>query len=118
VYNFNEAGFMIGKITTELVVTGSERRGRLKSIQPGNREWVTLIQAINAAGCAIPLFIIFAGKHYLSAWYEEDIPRDWAITVSDNGWTTNCRMWEHSEDMKEAEGCCIERAIESDYMHN
>jgi hypothetical protein len=32
VYNFNEAGFIIGKITTELVVTGSERRGRPKSI--------------------------------------------------------------------------------------
>src|SRR3712207_8926239 len=26
----------------------------------------------------------------LSAWYEEaEIPRDWAIAVSDNGWTTN-----------------------------
>jgi hypothetical protein len=43
VYNFNEAGFIIGKITTKLVVTGLERRGRLKSIQPGNCKWVTLI---------------------------------------------------------------------------
>lgn len=50
VYNFNEAGFMIGKITTQLVVTGSERRGRPKAIQPGNREWTTVIQGINAAG--------------------------------------------------------------------
>jgi hypothetical protein len=89
VYNFDEAGFMMGKITTQLVVTGSERRGRPKAIQPGNREWVTVIQGINAAGWAIPPFIIFAGKHHLSAWYEEDIPRDWAIAVSDNGWTTN-----------------------------
>jgi hypothetical protein len=43
VFNFDEAGFMMGRITTQLVVTGLERRGRLKSIQPGNREWVTLI---------------------------------------------------------------------------
>jgi hypothetical protein len=50
VYNFNKASFMIGKITTQLVVTGSERRGRPKSIQPGDREWVTAIAAINAAG--------------------------------------------------------------------
>ena len=50
VYNFDEAGFTMGKITTQLVVTGSERRGRLKAIQPGNREWVTVIQGINAAG--------------------------------------------------------------------
>jgi len=90
VHNFDEAGFMMGKITTQLVVTGSERRGRPKAIQPGNREWVTVIQGINAAGWAIPPFLIFAGQYDLSAWYEEeDIPRDWAIAVSDNGWTTN-----------------------------
>jgi hypothetical protein len=89
VYNFDEAGFMMGKITTQLVVTGSERRGRPKAIQPGNREWVTLIAAINAAGWSVPLFLIFAGQYHLSAWYEEDIPRDWAIAVSDNGWTNN-----------------------------
>jgi hypothetical protein len=89
VYNFNEAGFMMGKITTQLVVTGSERRGRPKAIQPGNREWVTVIQGINAAGWAVPPFLIFAGQYHLSAWYEEDILRDWAIAVSDNGWTNN-----------------------------
>jgi hypothetical protein len=43
VYNFDEAGFMMGKITTQLVVTGLERRCRPKAIQPGNREWVTVI---------------------------------------------------------------------------
>jgi hypothetical protein len=90
VYNFDEAGFMMGKITTQLVVTGSERRGKPKSIQPGNREWVTAIAAINAAGWSVPPFLIFAGRYHLSAWYEEkDIPRDWAIAVSDNGWTNN-----------------------------
>ncbi|WP_210253691.1 hypothetical protein, partial [Methylocella tundrae] len=67
VYNFNEAGFIIGKITTQLVVTGSERRGRPKSIQPGDQEWVTVIAAINAAGWSVLLFLIFAGKYYLSA---------------------------------------------------
>jgi hypothetical protein len=50
---------------------------------------VTVIQGINAAGWAIPPFIIFAGQHHLSAWHEEDLPRDWAIGVSDKGWTTN-----------------------------
>jgi hypothetical protein len=90
VYNFDEAGFMMGKITTQLVVTGSERRGRPKSIQPGNREWVTAIAAINAAGWSVPPFIILAGQYHLSAWYEEvEIPRDWVIAVSDKGWTNN-----------------------------
>jgi hypothetical protein len=67
VYNFDEAGFIIGKITTYLVVTGSKRRGRPKSIQPSNREWATVVAAINAAGWSIPPFLILTGKHYLSA---------------------------------------------------
>ncbi|KAI1514845.1 DDE superfamily endonuclease [Pyrenophora tritici-repentis] len=90
VYNFDEAGFIIGKITTQLVITGAERRGRPKTLQPGNREWVTLIAAISAAGWLVPPFLIFASQYHLSAWYEEaKIPRDWAIAVSDNGWTNN-----------------------------
>jgi hypothetical protein len=81
---------MMGKITTQLVVTGLERRGRLKALQLGNWEWVTAIAAINAAGWLVLLFLIFAGQYYLSAWYEEvEIPRDWVIAVSDNGWTNN-----------------------------
>jgi hypothetical protein len=49
-----------------------------------------VIQGINACGWAIPLFIILAGIYHLSAWYEDNnIPQDWAISVSENGWTTN-----------------------------
>lgn len=80
----------MGVISTGAVVTGSERRNRPKQVQPGNREWTTVIQGINAMGWAIPPFIIFAGKYHLSAWYQEqDIPPTWAIRVTDNGWTTN-----------------------------
>jgi hypothetical protein len=61
VWNFDEAGFMMGKITTQLVVTGLERRGRLKALQLGNCEWATLIAGINAAGWSILLFIILTG---------------------------------------------------------
>jgi hypothetical protein len=41
-------------------------------------------------GWVIPPFVIFQAKHHLSAWYkEEDLPYDWVVTVSKNGWTTN-----------------------------
>ncbi|USP81205.1 hypothetical protein yc1106_08479 [Curvularia clavata] len=84
VYNFDEASFIMGKITTQLIITASERRARPKAIQPGGREWVTFIAGINAAGWSIPPFLIFTGKHHLSAWYEEaEIPRDWAIAHFD-----------------------------------
>ncbi|KAF7564269.1 uncharacterized protein PtrM4_153210 [Pyrenophora tritici-repentis] len=80
----------MGKITTQLVITASERRARPKAVQPGGREWVTFIAGINAAGWSIPPFLIFTSQHHLSARYEEaGIPRDRAIAVSDNGWTNN-----------------------------
>jgi hypothetical protein len=89
IFNFDETGFMMGIAATAKVVTASERRYRSKSIQPGNREWVTVIQAINAQGWMIPPYVIFGGQYHLEAWYSNEIPRDWRLSVSDNGWTTN-----------------------------
>jgi hypothetical protein len=90
IYNFDETGFMMGVIASGMVVTGTERRGRPKSVQPGNREWITVIQAINAEGQAIPPFIIGAGQYHLANWYRDsNLPGNWAIATSENGWTDN-----------------------------
>ena len=43
IYNFDETGFMMGQISTGMVVTSSDGRAQAKKIQPGNREWVTVI---------------------------------------------------------------------------
>ncbi|KAF1923639.1 DDE-domain-containing protein, partial [Didymella exigua CBS 183.55] len=57
---------------------------------PGDREWVTVIQSICAAGYATPPFIIYKGRIHISAWYEEtDIPHNWKLSVSENSWTNN-----------------------------
>jgi hypothetical protein len=61
IYNFDETGFMMGQISIGLVVTSSDGRGQAKKIQPGNREWVTVVQAVNATGYAVPPFLIIAG---------------------------------------------------------
>jgi hypothetical protein len=90
IYNFDETGFMMGVIASGVVVTGAERRGKAKSVQPGNREWVTTIQAINAEGWAIAPFIVVAGQYHLASWYQEsNLPVDWAIASTQNGWTDN-----------------------------
>jgi len=65
-YNFDETGFMIGVAATSKVVTSSDTVGRAIAIQPGNREWVTVIEAINALGWLLPPFIILAGKVHQS----------------------------------------------------
>jgi hypothetical protein len=43
VHNFDETGFQMGVIGLMKVVTGAERRARPELIQPGDREWVTVI---------------------------------------------------------------------------
>jgi hypothetical protein len=90
IHNFDETGFQMGTIGSMKVVTGSERRTRPTLMQPGDREWVTVIQSICAAGYTTPPFIIYKGRVHISAWYEEaDIPRNWKLSVSENGWTNN-----------------------------
>jgi hypothetical protein len=83
IYHFDEVGFLMGMISSGMVVTGSVR---LKSVQPESREWIAVIQAINAEGRAIQPSIIGAGQYHLANWYREsNLPGDWAIATSPNG---------------------------------
>ena len=50
VYNFDETGFMMGVAATSKVVTSADTVGRAVTVQPGNRDWVTTIECINASG--------------------------------------------------------------------
>ena len=80
----------MGVIATAKVVTSSEVKSRPKIIQPGNREWVSIIQGVNSYGWALPPFIIFKAQNHLSAWYEDSgLPDDWVIILSENRWTSN-----------------------------
>jgi hypothetical protein len=89
-YNFDETGFMMGVICPGMVVTRSDRRGRGKAVQPGNREWATAIVCINGEGRSIPPFLVVQGVNHLANWYTESgLPYDWAIKPTSNGWTDN-----------------------------
>ncbi|KAK0747119.1 hypothetical protein B0T18DRAFT_413142, partial [Schizothecium vesticola] len=78
---------MMGIIFAGMVVTTSDGRGKAKLAQPGNREWATVIQGVNALGWAIPPFIIYhdpgcniilAAQYHLANWYTEcDLLADW-----------------------------------------
>ena len=48
IYNFNKTGFAMSIILIKMVVISSERRGRPRLRQQGNKEWVTVIQGINS----------------------------------------------------------------------
>ena len=87
-YNFDETGFMMGVAATSKVVTSSDTIGQATVVQPGNRDWVTTIECINASSWCLPPFVILSGKMHQASWYR-DLPADWIIAVSDNGWTTD-----------------------------
>ena len=89
IYNMDETGFQMGVASTAKVVCGSEtRQSHAKALQPGNREWVTAIVTVNAVGLVLPAQIIFAAVKHQSLWYHE-LPEDYIISVSNNGWTTD-----------------------------
>ncbi|KAL3707903.1 hypothetical protein TMatcc_005885 [Talaromyces marneffei ATCC 18224] len=89
IYNFDETGFVIGLCATAKVITGSDRYSRPYLLQPGNREWVTAIKAVNSTGWALPSYVIFkATTYYQQGWFET-LPQDWRLDISKNGWTTD-----------------------------
>lgn len=73
-----------------MVVTTSDRAQRPSLAQPGSREWVTIIQGVNVLRWAIPPSTILAAQYHLANWYSEcDLPADWHIATTENGWTMN-----------------------------
>ena len=88
IYNFDETGFAMGLTTTAKVITRAEYYGQRSLLQPGNHKWVTSIKCTNASGWALPPCIIFKGKVYIEAWFD-NLPGDWHFEVSPNGWTSD-----------------------------
>jgi hypothetical protein len=78
IYNFDETGFGLGLAThCTRVVTASDRSGKPIHQQQGDREWVTVIEAVNAGGWAIPPMIILKGQQQQSTWYiDTNLPPD------------------------------------------
>jgi hypothetical protein len=90
-YNFDETGFAIGVAShSARVVTSSDRRGKPTHQQPGDREWVTVIETVGATGWLLPPMVIVKGKIHLSTWYNDsNLPQDWTIALSEKGWTND-----------------------------
>lgn len=88
-YNMDEVGFAMGMISTCMVVTNSERKDRPKLLQSENREWTTVIAGVSASGWALAPMIIFKGKNPPLYKNVVELPSDWTVKSSPNGWTTD-----------------------------
>jgi len=66
--------------------------GRItRASQDGNREFISLLVCISAAGIALPPALIYKGETSLhDTWLEDWVPKDEAyFAVSPNGWSSN-----------------------------
>lgn len=86
-YNMDEKGFQQG-VTGKIKVMISKYEKNEYITQPGNREWVSLIECVSLDGRVLPPYIIFKAKQYQQCWFEE-IGHEGFISTSDNGWTNN-----------------------------
>jgi hypothetical protein len=67
----DEAGIALG-ICTNSMVLGDSRKKRTYVRSPQNREWVSVVETISAAGRSIRPIIIFKGKNLQTTWFQHD----------------------------------------------
>lgn len=88
VWNMDETGIALGVCTHQRVV-GSSSSSRTYKKTPENREWVSIVETVSAAGQSTRCLVIFKGKNLQSSWFKHDKVPDWLYTCSENAWTSN-----------------------------
>ena len=83
IYNFDEVGMPLDHRTPRVVVKKGQKKVRYRS--SGNKSQVTALVCVNAAGSAMPPYIIFDAKNLNLDWTEGEIPGT-TYGLSSNGW--------------------------------
>ena len=66
------------------------KKKKAEMTQPGNREWVSLLECVSMTGQVLRPWIIFKGKQQMVSWWEvTDSGIEGHIATSENGWTDN-----------------------------
>ena len=85
IHNMDDKGFLIGLIQrSRRVIVPATEKTALR--QPGNRETITVIEAVGVFG-DIPRVITMKGEKHMYGWYSGDLPETWTTAISPNGWT-------------------------------
>jgi len=87
IWNIDETGLQLDVKVQKIVAAKGSRYLHMRS--SGNRETITVIACINAAGGFVPPHIIPKGKTVkaLQSFQTEDAPNGTNWSVSDSGWT-------------------------------
>jgi hypothetical protein len=88
IWNMDEHGIALG-VCTNSVVLGASGKHKTYIQTPENREWVSVIEGINALGHFIRPLVMFKGKDVQTSWFTAEHIPDWLITTTSKGWTSN-----------------------------
>ena len=79
----DETGVALGVCTNHQVLADARKKKAYKG-SPESREWVSIIECINAVGTKLQCLVIFKGVHLQTTWIPSiDIP-DWLYTTLTN----------------------------------
>jgi len=88
IWNMDETGIALGVCTnTRVLARAGKKKAYIK--EPGNREWVSIIECISASGSKLKPMVVFKGKSLQTTWFPSNSIPDWLYTTSQNGWTSN-----------------------------
>jgi hypothetical protein len=87
-YNMGEKGIAMGLIDSVKVIVSKHEMSRYM-VQPGHREWASLIECVSDDGFVVPTYMIFTGKRIMEEWAKCFPDPQATIRVSDKGWTNN-----------------------------
>lgn len=87
-WNMDETGTALGVCMNQTVVGSSSTTKSYKK-SPENREWVSSIETVSAAGSRTRALVIFKGQSLQTTWFKPDQIPDMLYTTSENGWTSN-----------------------------
>ena len=82
----DKKGFMKG-ISDNIKVIIFRNNKEAFIIQPGNKNWVNIIECILTTDYMLPPFIIFPGQQIQQSWTDKIIDGNTVIRVLENGWT-------------------------------
>ncbi|KAF5345707.1 hypothetical protein D9758_013045 [Tetrapyrgos nigripes] len=84
-WNMDEKGIQLG-IGRRIAALVDREQKSVYSVQSGNRDLITIVEAVNAKGKALHSSFIFPGMKRDLRWAENN-PDNASISISPNGWT-------------------------------
>jgi hypothetical protein len=88
IWNMDETGIALGVCTnSQVIARAGKRKAYVKT--PGDREWVSILETVSAAGRKLRCMVIFKGQSLQTTWFPSRLVPDWLYTTSKNGWTSH-----------------------------